>query len=140
MSYVFVCASVAAQLMSGFALLRCSGDGSRGWQFTIHMYKFQKKTSKKKEVHIIRGEVETWMITHTCARKEKKKKKDMLLLPSSLYTTTLKKKISVIKKKLFSVLTRSQCTISFRNPGGRLGRALFPERGEGRHKQMHRQI
>lgn len=79
---------------------------------------------------------------HVCAKKKKKKKERLVAVAVVfVYNNALKKKKSVSdKKKLFSVLTRSQCTISFRNPGGRLGRALFPERGEGRHKQMHRQI
>lgn len=85
--------------MSGFALLRCSGDGSGGWQFTIHMYKFQKKTSKKKEVHIIRGEVETWMITHTCARKEKKKEERLVAVAVVFVYNNALKKITVSDKK-----------------------------------------
>uniref|UniRef100_A0A6B0UEW2 Putative secreted protein n=1 Tax=Ixodes ricinus TaxID=34613 RepID=A0A6B0UEW2_IXORI len=85
-----LCASVAAQLMSGFALLRCSGDGSGGWQFTIHMYKFQKRNKQeKRSPHHSGGGGNMDDHAHVCTKRKKKKKKDLLLLPSSLYTTTL---------------------------------------------------
>ncbi|CAN7983853.1 unnamed protein product, partial [Ixodes pacificus] len=70
-----LCASVAAQLMSGFALLRCSGDGSGGWQFTIHMYKFQKKKKKEKEKrspHHSGGGGNMDDHAHVCAKRKKK--------------------------------------------------------------------
>ncbi|CAN8018475.1 unnamed protein product, partial [Ixodes persulcatus] len=77
MFYVFcLCASVAAQLMSGVALLRCSGDGSGGWQFTIHMYKFQKKNKQEqRSPHLSGGGGNMDDHAHVCAKKKKKEKR-----------------------------------------------------------------